>query len=176
MPAEESASGEGSGRINKTDSWPPGIQKISHGTPLTLLLQASAAAPAIPKPTTTKPKPATSKPTPRQSLARPESRGSQTRRPAGPVDSSFLERMTRPTAASSNKFQKTEPAPKQLPHRTKVNGHPKGVKTASKDAVAESAGDTTAIEEPSISQEEAVENENPVSQSENMDPLPDRSR
>lgn len=56
--------------------------------------EPAAAAPAIPKPTTTaKPKTATSKPA-RQSLARPESRGSQTstRRPAGPVDSSFLER------------------------------------------------------------------------------------
>lgn len=147
------ANGEASGRT-QNQSLRERIE-MSHGTILTHLPQATAA-PAIPKPATTKPKPTTSRPTPRHSLARPESRGSQnaTKRPAGPIDSSFLERMTRPTAASSNKTQKAEPAPKQIPHRSKVNGHPKGVKTASKDVVAEPVGNTTATEEPSISQEE----------------------
>lgn len=120
----------------------------------------ATAAPAIAKPTTTtiKPKTAAPRQTPRQSLARPESRSSQTqtsRRPAGPVDSSFLERMMRPTAASSSKTHKVEAkAPKQLSHRPRTNGHRKGPETASKAAVADHAGNTTAIEDDSEHLEE----------------------
>lgn len=74
--------------------------------------------------------------------------------------------MSRPTAASSSKTHKAEkadvkspPRPsKQIPHRPKINGHPKGVETVSKGAVAEPVGDTTAIDESEILPEEVSPN------------------
>lgn len=95
--------------------------------------------------TTSRPKPTTSaRPTPRTSLAgRPESRGSQAAsKKTGPVDGSFLERMTRPTAASANKtHERTEvksPPRKQVPMRPKPNGQPKAKPSAAQAAPAQS--------------------------------------
>lgn len=74
--------------------------------------------------------------------------------------------MTRPTAASSSKTHKAQEkadvksppkSTKPIPHRPKTNGHPKGVEAASKDAVEQPLGDTTAIEEPSTLSEEVRE-------------------
>ncbi|KAK5113650.1 hypothetical protein LTR62_003277 [Meristemomyces frigidus] len=73
--------------------------------------------------TATRPKTATAKPTPRTSLARPESRSSHTsKKPttSAPADGSFLERMMRPTAASSSKVH----------DKTEVKSPPRGSKTA----------------------------------------------
>ena len=86
--------------------------------------------------TTTRPKPQppSARPTPRSSLQsshRPESRTSHTaRKPAPPpADGSFLERMTRPTAASSSKtHDKVEV--KSPPRSNKTTAPPKGKATA----------------------------------------------
>ncbi|KAK5132992.1 hypothetical protein LTR08_008279 [Meristemomyces frigidus] len=113
--------------------------------------------------TTSRPRPHTSsaRPTPRSSLGhskRPESRTSQVpRKPAAPADGSFLERMMRPTAASSSKLhEKTEP--KSPPHvsktapppKPKLNGHakkPSAGKTHSRPSTAKSSGtEKTAVE------------------------------
>ena len=104
-------------------------------------------------------------------MARPESRSSQnnTRKTTAPVDGSFLERMTRPTAASSNRVhEKTEkpevkspPRSKQLPVRQKANGHPKGPKTTG-FAASSTTDETTgagAVEE-SVLEDESILPEN----------------
>ncbi|KAK5126636.1 hypothetical protein LTR85_009570 [Meristemomyces frigidus] len=106
--------------------------------------------------TTTKPKPQalSARPTPRASLThhpRPESRTSHVgRKPAAPPDGSFLERMMRPTAASSSKtHEKTEakspPRTRKTapPPKPKANGHakkPASTKTNSRPSTAKSAG------------------------------------
>ncbi|CAK4033460.1 Hypothetical predicted protein [Lecanosticta acicola] len=103
-------------------------------------LESNSASSSNAKPTpsstaTSRPKPsASARPTPRSSLAgRPESRGSQAPKKSAPVDGSFLERMTRPTAASANKtHEKPEvksPPRKQIPLRPKTNGQPKAKAT-----------------------------------------------
>ncbi|KAK5147196.1 hypothetical protein LTR32_001322 [Rachicladosporium monterosium] len=87
-------------------------------------------------PTTTRPKPqpASTRPTPRSSMQRPDSRASHpNKKPAAaPADGSFLERMMRPTAASSSKTHdkvEAKSPPRTKPAATvakpKVNGHAK---------------------------------------------------
>ncbi|KAK0896604.1 hypothetical protein LTR02_011162 [Friedmanniomyces endolithicus] len=87
-------------------------------------------------PTTTRPKPqpAFTRPTPRSSMQRPDSRASHpNKKPAAaPADGSFLERMMRPTAASSSKTHdkvEAKSPPRTKPAATvakpKVNGHAK---------------------------------------------------
>ncbi|KAI5369451.1 hypothetical protein Slin15195_G003270 [Septoria linicola] len=101
---------------------------------------------------TTRPKPAGSA---RPSLGRPESRGSQnpTKKTSAPVDGSFLERMTRPTAASANRIAKEAEAKaaarkQKLPSRPKTNGHPKKARPSTIDSAEH--GDETIVDEPSV--------------------------
>ncbi|KAK4508803.1 hypothetical protein PRZ48_002542 [Zasmidium cellare] len=127
-------------------------------------LESAANAAKAPAPTRAQPKPASARPTPRSSIAgRPESRSSQnaTKKTAAPVDGSFLERMTRPTAASAGRAQektevKSPPRQKQLPLRPKANGHPKGGKTTSKTAAAEPVDETVVGDESILPQEEDI--------------------
>lgn len=156
-------------------------------------LESATAAESKPKPVAaSRPKPSTAsaRPTPRTSLARPESRSSQsnTRKNAGPVDGSFLERMTRPTAASSNKaHEKTEkvevkgpPRSKQLPMRQKTNGHPRGPKST-EFAASTTTDETTgagAVDE-SVLEDESIMLENDLPSSEpktGMQPLTDGAK
>ncbi|KAF2159562.1 hypothetical protein M409DRAFT_30037 [Zasmidium cellare ATCC 36951] len=126
-------------------------------------LESATNAAKAPAPARAQPKPASARPTPRSSIAgRPESRSSQnaTKKAAAPVDGSFLERMTRPTAASAGRVQektevKSPPRQKQLPLRPKANGHPKGGKTTSK-AVADQADETVVEDESILPQEEDI--------------------
>ena len=107
--------------------------------------------------TTSRPKPApTAKPTSRTSLApsqRPSSRASQTsaRRSTAPSDGSFLERMMRPTAASSSKTHdkfeaKSPPRQKAAAPRPKVNGTKPAAKSSSKAETSTAADDVPADE------------------------------
>ncbi|KAK4547064.1 hypothetical protein LTR36_001285 [Oleoguttula mirabilis] len=107
-----------------------------------------------PKPQTARPQTSSARPTPRPSLThgpRSESRASQAgRKPAAPPDGSFLERMMRPTAASSSKtHEKTEakspPRTRKTtaPPKPTMNGHvkkPAAPMTHSRPGIAKSAG------------------------------------
>ncbi|KAK0929601.1 hypothetical protein LTR29_017033 [Friedmanniomyces endolithicus] len=98
------------------------------------------------KPSTTtrpKPQPASTRPTPRSSMQRPDSRAAHpSKKPAAaPADGSFLERMMRPTAASSSKTHdkvEAKSPPRTKPAATvakpKMNGHARkaGVEKAGK--------------------------------------------
>ncbi|KAK1819478.1 hypothetical protein LTR12_006052 [Friedmanniomyces endolithicus] len=156
---------------NSSKQSPPSKAKARQGTkPVDLPSRLTAptaasrarhdAAPALSNgsaangkpPTTTRPKPqpASTRPTPRSSMQGPDSRTSHpNKKPAAaPADGSFLERMMRPTAASSSKtHEKVEPKspPRTKPAATvaskpKVNGHAKkagvekGVKGLTEDA------------------------------------------
>ncbi|KAM3415541.1 hypothetical protein BST61_g9062 [Cercospora zeina] len=117
------------------------------------------AAAAAPKPTaaTTRPKPSSSA---RPSLGRPESRDSQTgtKKSSAPVDGSFLERMTRPTAAFANRTAKEAEAKasavkQKLPSRPKSNGQAKKARSSAGTSVTATSAepaDETIIDEPSV--------------------------
>lgn len=114
-------------------------------------------APAPSKPiTTNRTKPSvTTNRSARPSLGRPESRSSQNapaKKTTASIDSSFLERMSRPTAASSNRLkpdEKSQPKSKKLPTRPKPNGNATTAKTA-KATAEEAIEGSTFIEEPSV--------------------------
>lgn len=131
-------------------------------------LEGASNTAKAPAPSRPQQKIASARPTPRPSLGgRPESRSSQnaTKKPTGPVDSSFLERMSRPTAASAARTaqEKTEvkspPRQKALPTRPKANGHPKPVKTTAKAAAAEPGDESIMADESVLPQEEEIQPE-----------------
>jgi len=122
-------------------------------------LESATSAPVqAPKPgASAKGKPAaSSRSTPRTSFAGlPDSRLSH--KPAAPVDGNFLERMTRPTAASTSRaHEKTEvkspPKQKQLPLRPKTNGttKPKPSGSTAAGTSTEPENDATVVEDASI--------------------------
>ncbi|KAK5726447.1 hypothetical protein LTR17_012773 [Elasticomyces elasticus] len=91
-----------------------------------------------------KPQATTTRPTPRTSLQRPDSRASHASKKPSAADGSFLERMMRPTAASSSKTHEKVDA--KSPPRTKpaapapkpkTNGHAKKPAKAEKSASQE---------------------------------------
>nr|POE77416.1 hypothetical protein CFP56_09063 [Quercus suber] len=108
--------------------------------------------------------------TPRSSLAggqRSASRvsfGASSRKPPPPPDGSFLERMTRPTAASQNRAQEKvelrspqRPAHKPAaPPKVKPNGHARAPRP-SISAPAEVGPDTTTLDESALLDQAAVE-------------------
>ncbi|KXT14668.1 hypothetical protein AC579_6409 [Pseudocercospora musae] len=126
--------------------------------------RAKYEAPAAPEPksTATRAKStASTRPTPRPSLGRPQSRTSEyeAKKSGAPVSGSFLERMTRPTAASSGRTQKEPeakdpPKSQKLPHRPKANGHPKSAASPAIATPDETEVETTTLEEPSVVQED----------------------
>ncbi|KAF7196467.1 hypothetical protein HII31_02195 [Pseudocercospora fuligena] len=131
--------------------------------------RAKYEAPAAPEPksTATRAKStASSRPTPRPSLGRPQSRTSEheAKKSGAPVSGSFLERMTRPTAASSGRTQKelevkNPPKSQKLPHRPKANGHPKSAASPAVATSDETEVETTTLEEPSVIQEDEPRDE-----------------
>ncbi|GIZ39286.1 hypothetical protein CKM354_000267400 [Cercospora kikuchii] len=113
---------------------------------------AAATTASKPAATTTRSKPSSSA---RPSLGRPESRNSQTgtKKASAPVDGSFLERMTRPTAAFANRTAKEVEAKasavkQKLPSRPKTNGQTK--KPRSSTGTSAEPADETIIDEPSV--------------------------
>lgn len=115
-------------------------------------VEGPSASAAKAAPTSTRTKPTTSG---RPSLGRPDSRSSQTAttKVSAPVDGSFLERMTRPTAAFANRTAKEAEskaaAPKQkLPSRPKTNGQPKKTRPSAVDSADPS--DVSIIDQPSV--------------------------
>ncbi|KXT07337.1 hypothetical protein AC578_517 [Pseudocercospora eumusae] len=134
--------------------------------------RAKHEAPAAPEPKSTATRArstASTRATPRPSLGRPQSRTSEheARKSGTPVSGSFLERMTRPTAASSGRTQKepevkNPPKSQKLPHRPKANGHPKSAASPAVATPDETEVETSTLEEPSVvqedeSREEAIE-------------------
>lgn len=115
-------------------------------------VEGPSASAAKAAPASTRTKPTTSG---RPSLGRPDSRSSQTAttKVSAPVDGSFLERMTRPTAAFANRTAKEAEskaaAPKQkLPSRPKTNGQPKKTRPSAVDSADPS--DVSVIDQPSV--------------------------
>ncbi|KAK5163101.1 uncharacterized protein LTR77_010885 [Saxophila tyrrhenica] len=133
------------------------------------------------KPTTSRPKPSSTRPTPRTSLAPAHRPGSQTSHTSAPAprrsmasgdNSSFLERMMKPTAASASKTHEKSDA-KSPPSKSKTTSKPKTNGTSSKPAAAAKTAPAGKPEDPVP--EAANESSAPPQEPSTAQPIPENS-